>query len=161
MPGKGVQGRNSLVPRRQCKPYMVKAELPEAQSNRRPVATTAQGELKSRARTTEEKPIDFSVYPGACRSGYWSQLFWAAPSPRGINGRKGHLSTAKLNHVEMQDCLSWCTDLVQSPVWQRSPNSTQRLPVMGLAAKSNLDQPRYKTVITQSKTKSWGEVGQS
>jgi len=33
MPGKGIQGRSSLVPRCQCKSYMVKAELPEAQSN--------------------------------------------------------------------------------------------------------------------------------
>ena len=29
MPGKGTQGRNSLVPRCQCKSCMVKAELPK------------------------------------------------------------------------------------------------------------------------------------
>src|SRR5215471_4354205 len=35
MPGKGAQGGNSLPPRRQCKSYMVKAGLPEAQFGRR------------------------------------------------------------------------------------------------------------------------------
>jgi hypothetical protein len=41
----------------------------------------------------------------------------------------------QLTHVELQDCLSWCSALVQTPVWQRSLHSTQRLPVMGLAAR--------------------------
>jgi retron-type reverse transcriptase len=42
----------------------------------------------------------------------------------------------QLTHVEMQDCLSRYADLVQPPVWQRSLHSTQRLPVMGLAARA-------------------------
>ena len=41
----------------------------------------------------------------------------------------------QLNHAEMQDCLRWWYGSVQSPVWQRSLHSTQRLPVMGLAAR--------------------------
>jgi hypothetical protein len=41
---------------------------------------------------------------------------------------------APLTHAERQDCLSWWYGSVQPPVWQRSLHSTQRLPVMGLAA---------------------------
>ncbi len=44
----------------------------------------------------------------------------------------------QLTHVEMQDRLSWCDGLVHPPVWRRSLHSTQRLPVMGLAAKEEL-----------------------
>lgn len=40
----------------------------------------------------------------------------------------------QLTHVEMQDRLSWCSGSVHSPVWRQSLHSTQRLPVMGLAA---------------------------
>jgi hypothetical protein len=40
----------------------------------------------------------------------------------------------QLTHAERQDCLSWWYGSVQPPVWQRSLHSTQRLPVMGLAA---------------------------
>jgi hypothetical protein len=40
----------------------------------------------------------------------------------------------QLTHAEMRDCLSWCSALVQTPVWQQSLHKTQRLPVMGLAA---------------------------
>jgi hypothetical protein len=29
------------------------------------------------------------------------------PQSSGEKGRTGHLSTTQLNHVEMQDCLSW------------------------------------------------------
>ena len=43
----------------------------------------------------------------------------------------------QLTHAEMQDCLSWCAASVQPPVWQRSLHSTQRLPVMGLAASTS------------------------
>jgi len=60
------------------------------------------------------------------------------PQSRGLNGRTGHLHTMQLNHAEMQDCLSWCADAVQPPVWQRRPKSPPRLPVMGLAAKAFL-----------------------
>ena len=42
----------------------------------------------------------------------------------------------QLTHVEMQDRLSWCSGLVHSPVWRQSLRSTQRLPVMGLAARA-------------------------
>ena len=42
----------------------------------------------------------------------------------------------QLNHVETQDRLSWWTCLVIPPVWRRSLHSTQRLSVMGLAART-------------------------
>jgi hypothetical protein len=47
MPGKGIQGRNSLVPRCQCKSRRVKAELPESQLVGVYAFAIAQGELKS------------------------------------------------------------------------------------------------------------------
>jgi hypothetical protein len=41
---------------------------------------------------------------------------------------------AQLTHAERQDYLSWCFASMRPPVGQRSLHSTQRLPVMGLAA---------------------------
>src|SRR5712671_4398987 len=80
---------------------------------------------------------------------------------RRIIERMGHLNTTKLNHVETQDCLSWYPGLVQIPVWQRSLNTTQRLPVMGLATREstmrqkpliNVDvTPRRKPLNTKRK----------
>jgi len=61
--------------------------------------------------------------------------FPSRPQSSGIKGRTGHLRMTQLNHVEMQDCLSRYAEAVQLPVWQRSLHSTQRLPVMGLAAR--------------------------
>ena len=56
------------------------------------------------------------------------------PQSSGLNERTGHLTMTQLNSTEMQDRLSWWNASVHPPVWRRSPNSTQRLPVMGLAA---------------------------
>jgi hypothetical protein len=53
-----------------------------------------------------------------------------------FNERTGRLTMSQLNHVEMQDRLSWCVCSVSTPVWRRSLYSTQRLPVMGLAART-------------------------
>jgi hypothetical protein len=44
----------------------------------------------------------------------------SCPPSRGFNERKGHLSTAQLNHTETQDRLSWWDCLVSLPVWRRS-----------------------------------------
>jgi hypothetical protein len=53
-----------------------------------------------------------------------------------LKERTGYPTMTQLNHVEMQDCLSWWRGSVLSPVWQRSFHSTQCLPVMGLAARA-------------------------
>jgi hypothetical protein len=42
---------------------------------------------------------------------------------------------SQLTNAKMQDRLSWYGSLVYLPVWRRSLYSTQRLPVMGLAAR--------------------------
>jgi retron-type reverse transcriptase len=56
------------------------------------------------------------------------------PQSSGLNERTGHLTMTQLNRTGMQDRLSWWNASVHPPVWRRSPNNTQRLPVMGLAA---------------------------
>jgi len=61
--------------------------------------------------------------------------FPSHPQSSGQNGRTGHLTTTYLSHAETQDCLSRIGCSVNQPVWQRSLHSTQRLPVMGLAAR--------------------------
>src|SRR5207249_2091472 len=58
------------------------------------------------------------------------------PQSSGFTERTGRLTMSQLTNAKMQDCLSWWNDLVHPPVWQRSLNSTQRLPVMGLAART-------------------------
>jgi hypothetical protein len=72
-------------------------------------------------------------YSWECRSSPRNQLAWATRNT-GVNGRKGHPTLTQLTHEETQDCLSWCSASVRTPVWQQSPHCTQRLPVMGLAA---------------------------
>jgi hypothetical protein len=123
MLGKGIQGRNSLVPRCQCKSCMVKARLPEPQSKDGYVQPTAK---ESRKAVPEEQ------------GGFdWPNLVPASlghPQSSGLNGRTGNLTMTQLNHTEMRDCLSWWRASVRPPVWQRSLHCTQRLPVMGLAA---------------------------
>jgi hypothetical protein len=84
---------------------------------------TAQGESKSRT----GKTAGIGLLPTV-------PAFLDHPQSSGNKGRTGHLTMTQLNHDEMQDCLSWCRGSVSSPVWQRSPHCTQRLPVMGLAA---------------------------
>ena len=99
---------------------MVKAVLPEAQFKGVYCGTTAQGELKSRVGMMRNVtgPFLMSAIP-------------SHPQSSGRNGRTGHLNTTELNHVEMQDRLSWWVGSVHPPVWRRSLHNTQRVPVMG------------------------------
>ena len=58
------------------------------------------------------------------------------PQSSGHNERTGRLTMSQLTNAKMQDRLSWYGSSVYLPVWRRSLYSTQRLPVMGLAAKT-------------------------
>jgi hypothetical protein len=123
MLGKGTQGRNSLVPRCQCKSCMVKAILPEPQFKDGFLQPTAK---ESRKAVPEEQGVFGLPHLVPAPLGH--------PQSSGLNERTGNLNMTQLNHTEMRDRLSWWSASVHPPVWRRSLHSTQRLPVMGLAA---------------------------
>jgi hypothetical protein len=100
--------------------------MPEAQFRGGYLQPTAQGESKSRA--------------GGIEVAWFSTAIPAPPGhpqSSGLNERTGHLTMTQLNSTEMRDRLRWWGGLVHSPVWRRSLRSTQRLPVMGLAASAS------------------------
>ena len=131
MPGQGISGENSLRPGWQCQSSMVQAGWLASQFGGMYSRAAASGELQSR--------VGLSAWRGERHS---ASALPSHPPSRGRNERTGHRRTTERNHAAMQDRLRGWNSAVFSPVWRRSPHRTQRLPVMGCAAKQNVDQPK-------------------